>query len=381
VLRILHIIPSLRKGGAERLVIDIVRQLLTNDLLEIKLLIFRDEIEFKVEDIKQSIQIVPSSVTLSFRRKPILHINELQKYIEQFKPDVIHSHLFEAELVSRFCNYPKARWFTHVHDNMPQLKNLSFNSISNKQSVTNYLEKKILYKNYKKNGGTHFIAISRHTESYINSVKSKYPVTLLLNAINIKRFQKTKDFKQPTSNFADLQKTPNSRHITLINVGSFVPKKNQNFLLDIIYELKERNFNVNCIFLGEGPTKKEVEMRAIDLKIMNQCHFLGNVEQVEEYFWKSDVYVHTAIYEPLGLALIEAMAAGLPIVTFDGSGNRDLMENGKNGFILKEQDAKKFTDKIIIVNRNKDIKQFNAQFAQQFDIEKYTAKLLQIYQL
>jgi glycosyltransferase involved in cell wall biosynthesis len=392
-LKILLVIPNLKKGGAERLVLDTLRQLLLDKNVDVQLVIFRDEIEYQVEDMREFIQIIPSSVTLSFKRKPILRINELQTFIEQFMPDVIHSHLFEAEIVSRFCNYPKARWFTHVHDNMPQLKNLSFKLLANKQAVTNYFEKKILFKNYFKNGGTHFIAISSHTEAYIKSVQSKYPVTLLHNAINVKRFQNTNEFKQPITNSDDSQITPNSQPLTvnatllnpqpstlnLINIGSFVPKKNQNFLLDIIFELKARNFNVNCIFLGDGPTKKKVEMRAMDLKIINQCHFLGNVEQVEEYLWKSDVYVHTAIYEPLGLVLIEAMAAGLPVVTLDGHGNRDLMENGKNGFILEEQDPKMFATKIIEVYRNQEIKEFNIHFARQYEIGNYVAKLQDLY--
>jgi glycosyltransferase involved in cell wall biosynthesis len=394
-MKILHIIPTLSKGGAERLVLDITRNILESKKSEVKLVIFRDEIEYQVDDIREFIQIIPSSVTLSFKRKPILRIDDLQKFIEHFKPDVIHSHLFEAEIVSRFCNYSKARWFTHVHDNMPQLKNLSFKLLANKQAVTNYFEKKILFKNYFRNGGTHFIAISSHTEAYIKSVQSKYPVTLLHNAIDVKRFQNTNEFKQPITNSDDSQTTPNFQPLThnasllnpqpstlnLINIGSFVSKKNQNFLLDIIFELKARNFNVNCIFLGDGPTKKEVEMRAMDLNIINQCNFLGNVEQVEEYLWKSDVYVHTAIYEPLGLVLIEAMAAGLPIVTLDGHGNRDLMENGKNGFILKEQDPKMFATKIIEVYRTQEIKEFNIRFARQYDIGNYTSKLLGIYNL
>ena len=392
-MKILLVIPNLKKGGAERLVLDTLRQLLLDKNVDVQLVIFRDEIEYQVEDMREFIQIIPSSVTLSFKRKPILRINELQTFIEQFMPDVIHSHLFEAEIVSRFCNYPKARWFTHVHDNMPQLKNLSFKLLANKQAVTNYFEKKNLFKNYFRNGGTHFIAISSHTEAYIKSVQSKYPITLLHNAIDVKRFQNTNEFKQPITNSDDSQTTPNFQPLThnasllnpqpstlnLINIGSFVSKKNQNFLLDIIFELKARNFNVNCIFLGDGPTKNQVEMRAMDLNIINQCHFLGNVEQVEEYLWKSDVYVHTAIYEPLGLVLIEAMAAGLPVVTLDGHGNRDLMENGKNGFILSYQNPKKFADKIIEVNKNEEMKLFNIHFAQHYNIGNYVAKLQDLY--
>ena len=44
----------------------------------------------------------------------------------------------------------------------------------------------------------------------------------------------------------------------------------------------------------------------------------GNVDFVEKYLWDSDIYVHPALYEPFGLVLLEAMAAGLPVVSLDG---------------------------------------------------------------
>ena len=59
--------------------------------------------------------------------------------MNEFKPDIIHSHLFEAELVSRFCNYKNARWYSHLHDNMVQLERLSWHSIS-KKNLTNFFK-------------------------------------------------------------------------------------------------------------------------------------------------------------------------------------------------------------------------------------------------
>jgi hypothetical protein len=241
-LKIIHIIPSLIKGGAERLSLDILRNIIINKKAEVKLVLFRNEIDYAIDDIAEHIKIIPSSVYLSLKKKPILQLNELQNFIEEFEPNIIHTHLFEAELVSRFCIYPKARWFSHIHDNMVQLKNFSFKSLSNKQALTNYYEKRVLFKNYQKNGGNYFIAISKHTESYIQSVQSNYPVTLLHNAINVNRFQKPKEFAQQTTLSAGRQITPhlpiaigtslttNSSLLTIINIGSFVPKKNQNFL-------------------------------------------------------------------------------------------------------------------------------------------------------
>lgn len=375
-MKILHIIPSLNKGGAERLVTDIVRELAKREGVEVRLVIFRNEIAYDIEDIRHLVHIIPSSVQLSYWRKNKYYIAELQQFLEEFQPDIIHSHLFEAEIVSRSCYYPKARWFSHVHDNMAQLKNWSWSSIS-KTNITNWYEKQILFKQYKKNGGTHFIAISKHTLTYIKSVQSKYPVTLLHNAIDVKRFQKPADFEKSTS---ILRLKTQTLTLNLINIGSFVPKKNQTFLLDIILELNKKGFQTFCVFLGDGPLKNEVENRAIELGISNQCHFLGNVENVEKYLWQSDVYVHTATYEPLGLVLLEAMAAGLPVVTLDGGGNRDLIINGNNGFLIEKQDPKEFADRILQVYQNKEISDFNAEFVKQFDIELYCEKLPEIYQ-
>ncbi len=404
-MKILHIIPTLSKGGAERLVLDIIANLNKRDNFEIRLVIFRDEVKYDISEIRELISIIHCSVKLSLIRKWQVNVSHLQNYVDEFQPDVIHTHLFEAELVSRFCNYPNALWYSHVHDNMTQLNNWNWLSIT-KTKITNWYEKQTLFKQYKKNGGTHFISISKHTESYIKSVQSNFPVTLLHNAIDVKRFQQPAnypkriedsglgavEFNQSANNSSHFEINNNSLKsdsnqfenqrsiINLINIGSFVSKKNQTFLLDIILELNKKGIRTSCFFLGDGPLKPEVEKRAIELGVINQCHFIGNVDKVEEYLWQSNVYIHTATYEPLGLVLLEAMAAGLPVVTLDGGGNRDLIENGENGFILSEQKPKLFAEKILEVKDNQEMKKYNIQFAKKFDIDNYTNKLLELYQ-
>ena len=187
-MKILHIIPSLRKGGAESLVIDIARELNSKENIAVRLIILRNEIEYDIEDIKSIVLVIPSAVKLSLWRKNNYNIEELQAYIEDFKPDVIHSHLFEAEIVSRSSYYPSTKWFSHAHDNMVQLRNFSFNTITNKSQFTNYFEKIYLLKRYQINKGTHFIAISKDAENYLKKTVCRYNITLLNNAINYKRF-------------------------------------------------------------------------------------------------------------------------------------------------------------------------------------------------
>jgi glycosyltransferase involved in cell wall biosynthesis len=396
-LKIIHIIPNLKKGGAERMAIEICTQLSKIQSLNV-VLIYLENLNYYENQTKNlNVKLIESTVYPSLTSKNKIQVSALKDFIENFKPDIIHTHLFNAEIVSRYCFYDKANWFTHTHDNMVQLQNWSWKNIFKKISITNFYEKKNLLNLYKKNGGTHFIAISEHTELYIKSVQSKYPVTLLHNAIDVKHFQKPSDFQK---RFTDIGSSPVENQtsasslslnlstefgqsistLNLINIGSFVSKKNQTFLLDILLELSERGVHANCLFLGDGQLKNEVENRAKELGISDQCNFLGNVDNVEEYLWQSDVYVHTATYEPLGLVLLEAMAAGLPVITLDGGGNRDLMLNGKNGYLIEKQDTKEFADRILEVFQNKEISDFNAQFAKQFDIESYCEKLVEIYQ-
>jgi glycosyltransferase involved in cell wall biosynthesis len=387
-MKIIHILPSLRKGGAERLVLDIIKNVSKQKEIELRLVIFREEIEYDISEIKRLIDVVPCSVQLSLTKKWQVNVSGLQQFLNEFNPDIIHTHLFESELVSRFCVYPKAIWFTHVHDNMIQIKNLKIATIS-KSAITNFFEKKVLFNRYKKNGGTHFITISKHTESYIKSVQTKYSVTLLHNAIDIERFKKPFHSESQPINWPEERRRNPSNidnlplFVNLINIGSFVPKKNQIFLLDVIIELNKKGVKVSCLYLGDGALKNEVKQRGDELGITNQCQFLGNVEKVEEYLWRSDIYVHTATYEPLGLVLLEAMACGLPVVCTDGQGNRDLIQEGENGFMVWERNPKLLADKIELLLKNEDLRLEMGEkartFAQEFGMENYVKELLSIY--
>lgn len=348
---------------------DICNQLSQISQVEVKLVIFRDEVKYDITDYPFEIKVIPSKISLSLIRKAKFEVSELEKFISNYQPNIIHSHLFEAELISRTVTYPHAKWFSHCHDNMLQLRHFNLSTLFYKSRLTNYYEKWYLFKRYKINNGTKFIAISNHTSEYFKKVQSLYNVTLLHNAINVDKF------KRPS----ELTKS-NSEEIRIVNIGSFVKKKNQAFLIDIILALNKRRIRTKTYFLGDGPTRNEVEEKAKTLGVSDQCFFEGNVNQVEQYLWDADIYVHTARYEPLGLVLLEAMAAGLPVVSLDGGGNKDLIINGKNGYLVEQEDAQTFVNKIKLAINNSNISDYCLQFSKEYDIKRYINKLLKLYQ-
>ena len=370
-MKVLHIINELKKGGAGRLCLDIVRYSNALEGVEAKLITFNKTNDFSVEYPDINPVVIDAFVKLSVTKLNKTYIQELQGFLEEFSPDIIHSHLFEAEIVSRSIYYPNAKWFSHCHDNMVQFSNLGVKTLLSKQALTNFYEKRFLFQRYKTNGGNHFIAISRDAQAYFSKTAKPYSVKLLHNAIDNKKFSNP-DLKQLPGNV-----------LRLINIGSFVEKKNQIFLLDVGVALKKLSIPFELHLVGDGDKRTVLESRAKTLRIEKQVVFHGSVDHVEKLLWQSDIYVHSATYEPLGLVLLEAMAAGLPVITLDGKGNRDLIVQGKNGFMLMEKDAEKFADKIVELWENKSLYREMATYAQEFakgyDIKEYMCRLLEIY--
>lgn len=371
MLRILHIIPRLNKGGAERLCLDICNQLQNCSDVQVKLITFSGENAYPYLTENIDWQVIPSQVKLSMHRCNQIQTAALQRAIADFAPDVIHTHLFEAEIVSRSCFYPQAKWFSHCHDNMKQFRNLGFNTFLHKELLTNYYEKKYLLSRYKVNGGTTFLAISHDTESYFCKTQP-YHVKLLPNAIDYNKFYIGEKHQQGTI-------------LRLINVGSLNRNKNQIFLLNVARILVEKNICFNMQIVGGGQDYALLEQYIKRYQLENLVSLCGSVENVEDYLHDSDIYVHSSIAEALGLTIIEAMAAGLPIVTLDGHGNRDLIVQGKNGYMAYEQSAEQFADRILEIwtdrQKYKEMSAFAQDFARQFDIKEYVNKLLELYRL
>ena len=372
-MRILQIIPNLRKGGAERLVLDICNQLNNQKNIEVKLITFTSQNEYQFLTKQIDWEIIPSKFIPSITKKATIDVSLLQEKINDFQPDIIHTHLYESEIVLSQVDIGKAKRFSHFHDNIIQLDNSLKSNISIKQKVTDFYERRIVTKkiNLPVN---HFVCISKDTFVYANKVlskKLKANIHLLLNAIDVSRFSNIKN------------KDEKDEKIRLVNVGTFVKKKNQIFLIDVANKLRENNVDFELTFLGDGSLFEGVKSYAEQLKLGKQISFKGKVEKVEAYLERANIYVHSATYEPLGLVLIEAMATGLPVITLDGKGNRDLIEQGKNGYMIYEQDAKKFADTIISLVKDKEkyhqMSEYCKEYAQQYDIKEYVNNLLQLY--
>jgi glycosyltransferase involved in cell wall biosynthesis len=367
-MKIIQIIPNLKKGGAERLVLDICKKLMQQKNIVVKLIVFSCQNEYSFLMPGIDVEVIPSAVKLSITRKNIAKVNELQHYINDFQPDIIHSHLFETEMVLAHITLPKnTKRIVHLHDKMSQFRRFNVKSIFYKLYFTNFFEKRIVLKNYPKN--TTAICISKDVFLYAKqNLPSFITKKLFYNAIDTERFY------------------PKENHLKkneICIIGSLVDKKGQDLAIETASKLKARSILFHLNVIGDGINKIALQNQINRLKLNNNVELLGNVDFIEKFLQKSKVYLHTAKHEPFGLVLIEAMACGLPVVCTDGKGNRDLIQEGENGFMVWKRDPEMLADKIELLLKNEALriemgkKAFT--FAQDFGMKKYVDSLINLY--
>jgi glycosyltransferase involved in cell wall biosynthesis len=371
-MRILHVIRSLHKAGAEKLCVDICLALHQRTDIEVLLVSMSPINDFEKLTKNLPLRIINSKVFPSILKKNVVDIKEFEAVVNEFKPDIIHSHLFWSELLSRHKIFPNIQYVTHCHDNMVELNKFSSQVLFTKSKFTCFFERIWIMKRYKR-CANNFLTISKDTQEYFikilpDSLKSN--VKLLPNAIDYKTYERPVNLHEKSQNT-----------LKLINIGRFATYKNQQFLIDVFEILSNKISNIELHFCGEGECWEEVKKKAVPFK--NRIFFHGNVDNIPERLWDTDLYVHSAYYEPYGLVLLEAMAAGLPVITLDGKGNRDLIEQGENGFLLAEQNANQFAELIIKLWSDKQLYHKMASnavdFARKYDISEYTDKLVDYY--
>ena len=373
-LKIIQVIQSMAKGGAERYAADLAIALKKAGH-EVKLVSFENRNSYSFLTDQVDFEVIKTSVQPSISSKHEFHTGDFDQMVQEFQPDIIHSHLFKAEIASRNTINPSTTYITSCQNNMPEFANWSLSKAFKKITYTRLYEKNWMIKKYRE-CENNFIAISKDTLEYY---KKMFPgdlsknVQLIYHAINFEKFHSSNHDRSST-----LDK------VRLIYVARYVPIKNHVFLTGVVAEIKKRNIAVKLTLLGEGEEMENVRRKAKDLGVEKEIDFVGNVDKVEDYLSQANIYVHPATYEPFGLVIIEAMAAGLPAICLDGKGNRDLIENGRNGFMLFENDPILFADKVIEITRDQNL--YNklstgaVEYAKLYDMTNHVQKIVELYQ-
>jgi glycosyltransferase EpsD len=139
----------------------------------------------------------------------------------------------------------------------------------------------------------------------------------------------------------------------MLSVGELSKRKNQEVIIKAIAKLN--NTDIQYLICGEGSLVEYLKRLAATLGIEKQVQLLGFRRDIAEICQACDSFVFPSLQEGLPVALMEAMAGGMPVVCSDIRGNTDLIQNGKGGIMVKPNDVEGFANAIGKLIQNKEL--------------------------
>ncbi len=169
----------------------------------------------------------------------------------------------------------------------------------------------------------------------------------------------------------------------IVYIAEFIPRKNHEFLLRSIDELRKKIPELKILLVGRGGLFKKMKHLTVDLEIDDIVKFLGYRKDIADLCRASDVYVSVSLQEGLPVSVIEAMGCGLPIVASDIRGHRDNVVDGENGFLFALGDSKRMCDGVLdiykLMELHERFSRNSVEFAKKYDLKSIRLKMSKIY--
>lgn len=168
--------------------------------------------------------------------------------------------------------------------------------------------------------------------------------------------------------------------IILFSVGELSKRKNHKAIIKCLNELEPCYKYYIC---GKGSELENLKNIVKKRHLEGRVKFLGFLSDVTEFYSAADIFIFPSLQEGLPVALMEAMANGLPIICSDIRGNRDLIDNNLGGFVVNNKNKKQYIKYIKIISRNRNIREkmyiYNQEKITNFSRDKINYEMIKIY--
>ncbi|MCL4361363.1 glycosyltransferase [Candidatus Dependentiae bacterium] len=328
-IKILHIISSLKIGGAEQVLYQMLGNL---NEYEHKVLFFHDG-PFREKINALGIETVQIK-GLICKYDPIFIFNILKNIII-FKPNVIHASLWAANFFARiFGKILKIPVLGVIHI-VPE----------HDGKFRNFLDKISLSLT------DEVVAVSDSVhDSLINNkfIKNK-EIKVIKNGINsFSLLQKGMSEKISRSEL-----NLDENNFVIANVGRFVKHKNQDLLIKSFYELFQVHNEARLVLLGIGPELNNLKKFVNELNLNNYVQFIVG-QPAYKYYPIFDCFVLPSSFEGLSISLLEALSFGLPCIVTENNRGHDVLKHNQTGIIINEN-VNDLTENLIKLIEDKNL--------------------------
>jgi glycosyltransferase involved in cell wall biosynthesis len=365
-VKIIHIIPHLGNGGAERLVVDLCNELSLSD--EVTIVTFRDSNSsmFYLQDLHENVKLISfgkgKGLTLSLPFK-------IFRFFKKEKPLIVNSHL-PATLPYLLLSVLLLRRITFFHTihNTPREEEprLFFRKLREGLHFLNRI---------------HFIAISDNIAILFRQLYHFDAIGVAYNGRS--KIEKTSLCTEVVQEINTLK--INTVTKVFLSIGRLTEQKNYGLLLTVFNKLYKQKENVILIIIGDDygtgmKTKYEKDKSP-------NTFFIGPKKNISDYLFNCDAFCLSSKFEGLPITILEAMSIGLPVISTAVGGIPDIIKNDENGFLSLSVNEDDFlcaiqiflscSDSKLEEIRNRNVVDFNLHYA----ISNTATQYLHLYKM
>jgi sugar transferase (PEP-CTERM/EpsH1 system associated) len=362
-IKVMQITHDLAIGGLQRVVVNICKNIVDREKFDISVLCLRDLGEFvpEVESMGIKVHFLPQTKGTDY-----LSFLKVAKILRHEKPDVIHTHNTQP-FIDGTIGALLAGVKTIVHTDhariFPDKRRYMF-----AEWVMSHFAYKV-------------VGVSDDTsQNLIRYEKiSRKKVLTIPNGIDEKKFSIKIDKKAKRRELGILGDGP------IVGLGVRLTEgKGINYLLRAMPDIIEKFRDIILVIVGDGPAKDKLEKQSVGLGIDRNVLFLGPRLDIPELLKLFDIYVLPSLSEGLPMVLLEAMAAGCPVIATNVGGVPTMIKHGENGSLIEPKNHKVLASEIIRLLSDKKLRNRYSKnglnlFREKFSADIMTRKYEQLY--
>lgn len=364
-MKVLHLINNLGSGGAEKLLVDLIPLMNKIENLQADILLLTDKCNVFYDSLSSKGVKVN---TIKYRNMyDLRNIIEIKNYIVNGGYDIVHSHTFPTQmwvaLSKLFLRNKKVKFITTEH---------STHNRRREKFYFRYIDRFIYYQY------DSIISITEKTRDnlleWIDPKRKKIDKHIIIeNGIDIEKIKVALPYKK-----SDLIEGVSDNTKLICMVGRFSEAKDQPTLIRAISNLQKE---VHLVLVGEGPLMGKNEELAEELNISDRVHFLGFRKDISRILKTVDIVILSSYWEGFGLAAVEGMAAGKPVIVSNVEGLNSVVEESRLKY--KSNDFNELANKINEILTHKDIYNCMVNYSnrrcKKYNIKQKMEELTNIY--
>jgi len=333
-LRILHVIDSFDLGGGQTALWNLLQSLDRGQFdCEVAAMHGRGVFYQKFQELG-----IPVHSLAGSKFSP-LHTIRIAAMARRF--DITHFHLFGSNWIGKPAAAIGGSRIRFNHDQCNDAFRSESRLVTTIDRITNSLSTQVL-------------AVSESTRKFLIEQERLAPekVCYLPNPVD------TEFFRPPT---ADERKTARkswnrtSENFVIVAVGRLHPQKNFPTAIESVAGLAE-SVQWRLLFAGTGPEEEKLRQMAREKGLTERIEFAGHVSDMRSLLWSADALLMPSHYEGLPVALLEAVASGLPAVASSVDGIEEILSNGETGLLAPPSDPPAFTAHLQKLAENRDLR-------------------------